>query len=189
MDSLCASQNSNEGKVTPVGEIYTRATQHRPSFTPQKSVPYAPIIGLLKSYFQFGVVGASGVVIDMAALFVLADPRMLDWNLSLSKALAAEIAIFSNFTWNELWTFRELAQADPTWSGRAVRFGKFNLICLAGIAISILLLAAQTRFFGINVYVGNLIAVVIVSLWNFGVNRRFGWTERTSIALTAKGLI
>lgn len=113
----------------------------------------------------------------MAALFVLADPRMLHLNISLGKTLAGEIAIISNFVGNELWTFRDLAWADLTWSGRATRLGKFNLICLAGIGLSVLLLNIQTRFFQMNMYLGNLIAIVIVSLWNFGMNHKFGWNK------------
>ena len=96
----------------------------------------------------------------------------------MSKAVAAEIAIFSNFTWNELWTFGDLSIADGSQRGRAGRFGRFNLICLAGIVLSILLLNLQTRSFHINIYAGNLIAILIVSLWNFGMNLRFGWNSQ-----------
>jgi putative flippase GtrA len=135
------------------------------------------LVLMARRYVNFGIVGASGIGVDMAALFVVADPRMLHMNLSLGKALAAEIAIFSNFMWNELWTFRDLAMADLSWQGRAIRLGKFNLICLAGIGLSVLLLNIQTRFFQVNMYVGNLIAIVIVSLWNFGMNQKFGWKK------------
>jgi dolichol-phosphate mannosyltransferase len=136
------------------------------------------LVLVAKRYMNFGIVGASGIGVDMAVLFVLADPRMLHLNVSLSKALAAEIAILSNFMGNELWTFRDLAVADTSWRGRAARLGKFNLICLAGIAISVLLLNIQTYFFDINMYVGNLIAIFLVSLWNFGMNQRFGWQKK-----------
>lgn len=131
---------------------------------------------MLKRYFRFGVVGASGIGVDMAALFVLADPRMLGLNLSLSKALAAEFAIIGNFIWNELWTFRDLAIGDSSWRGRATRFGKFNLICLAGIGFSVLLLTVQTRCLQMNMYLGNLVAILVVSVWNFGMNLKWGWT-------------
>jgi dolichol-phosphate mannosyltransferase len=134
---------------------------------------------LFKRYLRFGVVGVSGVAVDMAALFVLADPRMLGLNLSLSKALAAEIAIFGNFTWNELWTFRDLA-VDCSWRARMVRFGKFNSICLAGIGLSVLLINVQTRCFQMNMYLGNLLAILIVSVWNFGMNMKFGWVKKTN---------
>jgi dolichol-phosphate mannosyltransferase len=115
----------------------------------------------------------------MAVLFILADPWMLGLNLSLSKVLAAEIAIVGNFTLNELWTFRDLA-VDNSWAARVLRFGKFNLICLAGIGLSVLLLNVQTRCFQINMYLANLLAILIVSLWNFGMNLRFGWNKNAN---------
>ena len=135
------------------------------------------LVVMARRYLLFGIVGANGMVVDMAALFVLADPRMLHLNLSLGKALAAEIAIFGNFIGNELWTFRDLASVDLSWRGRLARFGRFNLICLAGIGLSVLLLFVQTRWFYVNMYVGNLIVIILVSLWNFGMNQKFGWKK------------
>jgi|ERR1035441_1798353 dolichol-phosphate mannosyltransferase len=138
----------------------------------------SPILAL-RRYLRFGLVGTSGVAVDMAVLFILADPWMLGLNLSLSKVLAAEIAIVGNFTLNELWTFRDLA-VDNSWAARVLRFGKFNLICLAGIGLSVLLLNVQTRCFQINMYLANLLAILIVSLWNFGMNLRFGWNKNAN---------
>jgi dolichol-phosphate mannosyltransferase len=57
-------------------------------------------------FIRFGLVGGSGVVVDMGMLFLLADPRTLGWGLSLSKTLAAETAIVNNFIWNDVWTSR-----------------------------------------------------------------------------------
>ncbi len=128
-------------------------------------------------YLQFCVVGATGVAVDMAVLWLFASPTMLGWNLSLSKALAAEAAIFNNFLWNDVWTFRGLADGRG-WRARATRFGKFNLICAAGIGLSILLLNAQVYGLGMNVYVANLSSIFVVSFWNFYLNLRFGWTRR-----------
>lgn len=185
---------------------------------------------LVRRYTQFCVVGGSGLVVDMALLHVLASPALLGWNLSLSKALAAEAGLVNNFIWNELWTFRDLAQggsaparlgvgenqrravagarlnplngfngvdrtrwadcdgrssmAPPEHSSarrgsslgaRARRFVKFNLICTAGIGLSVLLLNAQVYGLGWNVYVSNFLAIVLVSLWNFWLNWKFGW--------------
>ncbi len=132
---------------------------------------------LLQRYLKFGIVGGSGVAVDMIALFLLADPRTLHLNISLSKAMAAEIAIFSNFLGNEFWTFSDKTQSDLSWRGRLWRFWKFNVICAAGIALSVLLLNLQTTFFSMNVYFSNLIAIFIVSIWNFGMNLKFGWRK------------
>lgn len=135
------------------------------------------VLKTLKRYIRFGIVGASGVVVDMAVLFLLSDPKMLAWNLSLSKALAAEVAIVNNFIWNELWTFGDISASQSHWHARLGRFAKFNLICLAGIGLAILLLNVQVRFVAMNVYLANLVAIVIVSFWNFGLNLKFGWKK------------
>src|SRR5579859_6746357 len=135
----------------------------------------ARLMQTIKRFARFGFVGASGVVVDMGVLFLLADPRTLGWGLSLSKTLAAETAIVNNFVWNDVWTFRDLSAGQAGWRARAGRFTKFNLICLAGIGFSVLLLNAQVRMLHFNVYAANFIAIFLVSLWNFWMNLKFGW--------------
>ena len=85
---------------------------------------------LLKRYARFCVVGATGVAVDMGIIYLLADPSMLGWNLTLSKVIAAEVAIFNNFFWNDIWTFRGLARSENIRVARLARLGKFNLICV-----------------------------------------------------------
>lgn len=132
------------------------------------------------SYCRFCLVGATGVAVDMCILFLLADATMLDWNLSLAKVCAAETAILNNFLWNERWTFRTRIEPTPTFRTLLLRLGRFNLICLSGIAISVGLLNFQVRVLNANPYVANLIAIVIVSLWNFYLSSKFGWQRRSS---------
>ena len=62
---------------------------------------------------------------------------------------------------------------------RFIRFVKFNLTCVAGIGFSVLLLNGQVYWLHINLYLANLIAIVLVSVWNFFLNLRFG--RNTSI--------
>lgn len=131
----------------------------------------------LKRFLQFGLVGGSGVLVDMAVLFLLADPRMLGWGLTLSKVLAAQTALVNNFLWNEFWTFRDLAADQAHWRGRLHRFVKFNLICLVGIGLSVLLLNGQVRLLQMNLYAANFIAIFLISLWNFWMNLKFGWRK------------
>jgi dolichol-phosphate mannosyltransferase len=145
-----------------------------------------------RRYSQFCLVGGSGVVVDMVIMWLLAAPDRLGWNLTLSKIVAAEIAIFNNFLWNDVWTFRgllaESAEGSARWSAWLARFGRFNLICATGIGMSVLLLNAQVCGFGMSVHLSNLIAIVIVSVWNFVLNLRFGWVHRPSQASIAKEL-
>ncbi len=130
---------------------------------------------LVKRYAQFCVVGGTGLVVDMGIIYVLASPFVLGWNLSLSKVIAAEVAILNNFVWNDVWTFRGLAASENIWVERLTRFGKFNLICVAGIGLSVMLLNVQVYWLNMNVYLANFISIVLVSLWNFFMNLRFGW--------------
>ena len=80
---------------------------------------------------RFALVGASGVVVDMALLFLLSDPRTLGLGLTRSKIVAAELAIINNFLWNDAWTFRDLVGARRG-RHKLRRLLKFNAVCGTG---------------------------------------------------------
>jgi dolichol-phosphate mannosyltransferase len=130
-----------------------------------------PVVRLMR----FGVVGTTGVVVDMLLLYLLSDPTMLGLGLTRSKIIAAEVAILNNFIWNDRWTFRDFSKTDPGFAAWVRRFLKFNLICLGGLALNVLLLNLLFNVVGLNRYVSNLIAIVLVTSWNFGVNRGLNW--------------
>ncbi|MCP5528096.1 MAG: GtrA family protein [Verrucomicrobiales bacterium] len=117
----------------------------------------------------------------MTVLWALAGSRTVGWSLALSKVVAAEAAILNNFVWNDLWTFRDVDARRGRGRELFRRLGVFNLICLAGIGWSVVLLQLQVGWLGFNIYVANLIAIVLVSGWNFGLTLRFGW-RRTGAA-------
>jgi len=132
---------------------------------------------MLKRYIKFCIVGGSGMMVDMFTIYLLVSPAFLGWNLTLGKVIAAEIAIVNNFIWNDVWTFRGLGAAQIGWRQRGARFAKFNLICLAGIVLSVLLLNVQVFVLHLNIYLANFISIVLVSAWNFLLNLRFGWNS------------
>ena len=135
---------------------------------------------LFRRYAQFCLVGGSGVVVDMAIIWLLADPKLLHWNLTLSKVIAAEVAISNNFLWNDIWTFRGLGMEQSGWQPRLIRLVKFNLICAVGIALSVLLLNVQVSSLKMNVYLANFTSIVVASVWNFFMNLKFGWKRSTA---------
>lgn len=143
-------------------------------------LPSMPSQRTCRRFLRFGLVGGSGVLVDMGVLFLLSDPRMLSWDLTLSKTLAAQTAILNNFVWNDLWTFRDLTAEKTGWRARVRRLGRFNLVCLAGIGLNVLLLTVQVHGLQMNVYVANCVAVFLVSIWNFAMNLKFGWNEAES---------
>ena len=117
------------------------------------------------------------MVVDMGILYLLTSPFMLGWNISVSKLIAAEAAIFNNFLWNDRWTFRVLTAERKAPRQRLIRFLKFNLICASGIGLSVLLLNVQVHGLRLNVFLANFIAIVLVSFWNFFLNVKFGWNS------------
>ena len=126
-------------------------------------------------FIRFGCVGLSGVFVDMAVFYLLSDPTTLAWGLTRSKIIAAEAAIINNFLWNDRWTFGDIASRQKGWRRRFKRLVKFNLICLTGLILNVLLLNLLFNLFGINRYVANLIAIAIVTLWNFWMNLKLSW--------------
>ncbi|MBL1174436.1 glycosyltransferase [Pantanalinema sp. GBBB05] len=129
----------------------------------------------LGRFLRFGVVGLSGVLVDMVMLYLLSDPSTLAWGLTRSKLIAAEVAIINNFIWNDRWTFGDISRHQQSWHCRLKRLLKFHLICLAGLGLNVLLLNLFFNGFGINRYVANLLAIAIVTLWNFWVNLKLSW--------------
>ena len=127
----------------------------------------------LRQFIKFCVVGGSGVVVDMTILHLLAHG--LGWNVSLSKLCSAEAALLNNFLWNEVWTFRSAAAERVSRAGVGRRLWWFHAICGAGIGLAVFLLHLFYRWLGIDLYVANLLAIVLVTFWNFWLNALFNW--------------
>ncbi|ELS31009.1 MULTISPECIES: glycosyltransferase [Pseudanabaena] len=129
----------------------------------------------IKRFLSFGLVGLSGVFLDMTILYLLSDEYTLHWGLTRSKIIASEIAIINNFLWNDLWTFRDFSSQQTGWGKRMKRFLKFNLICLVGIGLNLIILNTLYNYFHVNKYIANLIAIAIVTIWNFWFNLKLSW--------------
>ncbi|MFM7601377.1 MAG: glycosyltransferase [Pseudanabaena sp.] len=182
----------NIGSVAEVGYIFQERQEGESKVTWRQYVDY--ILHLLrlrsrgritklreklrvpvKRFFKFGLVGFSGVFVDMAIFYLLSDASTLGWGLTRSKVIAAEVAVLNNFLWNDLWTFRDLAEQQSGRRKLIKRFVKFNLICLLGIGLNLIILNLLYNYFGINKYIANLIAIAIVTIWNFWFNLKLSW--------------
>ncbi|MBW4449778.1 MAG: glycosyltransferase [Spirirestis rafaelensis WJT71-NPBG6] len=126
-------------------------------------------------FLRFGLVGLSGVFVDMTLLYLLSDPSTLALPLTRSKIIAGEIAIINNFLWNDAWTFADVSSGQHEWRQRMKRFLKFNIICLAGLVLNVLVLNVVFNFIIQNRYIANLIAIAVATVWNFWVNLKLSW--------------
>jgi dolichol-phosphate mannosyltransferase len=156
-----------EGESKATHKIYLEYLQH----LVRLRIATLPV----SRFARFAAVGLSGVVVDMGLLFLLSDPSMLGWGLTRSKLIAAQMAIINNFMWNDVWTFRDISQAQPQIGQRLRRFGKFQIICFSGLVLNTVLLNLQFNFFGMNRYLANAIAIAAVTGWNFWLNLKLSW--------------
>ena len=123
----------------------------------------------------FGAVGAVGTLVNTLVLWVLHSGVGLHY--LLAAAIATEVAIVSNFVGNDRLTFR----ARTTRHRRPARFLRFQLVSLTTVVGTLTLLWLQVRAFGErHVLVWNVIAIGVMFLANFAVNRATTWRRHAN---------
>lgn len=127
----------------------------------------------IRRFVRFGISGFSGVFINMFILYLLRE--YVGLGLTRSAILAAEVAIINNFFWNDRWTFRDISEQQKGRIKTFRRFLKFNVICLSGLVLNILVLNLLYNFLDMNEYLANLIAIATVTFWNFWFNLKLSW--------------
>jgi dolichol-phosphate mannosyltransferase len=130
-------------------------------------------LGPIARFFRFGVVGFSGVFVDMGVFYLLRT--LLGLGLTRSAIFSAEVAIINNFLWNDFWTFGDIACRQPGKRQRLKRLIKFHVICLAGLILNVLIVNFLFNVFKINEYLAKLIAIALVTVWNFWFNLKLSW--------------
>jgi dolichol-phosphate mannosyltransferase len=151
----------------------------------------------LGRFLRFGVVGFSGLFVDIVVFYLLRE--LIGLPLYLSTALSIETAIVNNFLWNDAWTFADLAQKQKGWRARFARFYKFNLVCLIGAVLQVGIMAAilaipavsqipalagslTTADWADNAheYFAKVVAIALVTLWNFWINLKLSWRNKAN---------
>jgi len=131
-----------------------------------------------KRFFKFGTVGASGVVVNLAVLYVCQEfvfggietPAI---RLNLSLAVAIFFATMNNFYWNLHWTWSDRHHRPD--KHLLLHFGQYALACWIGTGLQFLLTNLLTLYF--HYLAANAAAIVIASLFNFMANNL--WTFRS----------
>jgi putative flippase GtrA len=125
---------------------------------------------------KFAVVGTIGAVVDFGVLNLLV--LGIGMPKEYANLVSVTCAIFSNFTWNRLWTFPE-SRERPLHT----QFGQFALVNLFGLAINqVVFIGTDALIFDelfphpIDYNLAKAAAIIVVLFWNFFVNRN--WTYR-----------
>jgi len=124
-----------------------------------------PMDDLFLKFLKFGVVGATGVVVDFGITWICREKLRL--NQYLANSLGFACAVVNNYVLNRIWTFHS---EDPE---IATQFGKFLLAASVGLAINNGIIYVLNERFKVPFYISKLIATGIVTLWNFWANYTF----------------
>jgi dolichol-phosphate mannosyltransferase len=137
-------------------------------------------------YLKFGIVGASGTVVNLTILYLGHEYLFAAIEASYKKpyfslALAITLATVNNFTWNRLWTWSdrvrtlEAQEAQPV-SLRllGMEFGQYVTASAFGSALQYLLTLLLSG--SMDYRIANVIAILAASVSNFLATDR--WTFR-----------
>ena len=116
-------------------------------------------------FIKFCVVGFSGMVIDFGITWLLKEKIKLNKYIANSSGFIA--AATSNYVLNRLWTFHSQNEHITT------EFFSFLIIALLGLGLNNLIIRLFSDKLKYNFYLSKIIAIGVVTLWNFGLNYFF----------------
>lgn len=134
----------------------------------------------IRQFVKFGIVGFIGYVVQALTLESLARIRVPEW---LIWGGSAEMAIISNFTWNNLWTFKERKIKGR--NNLLKKFWHFNLTSGGAILIQMAAGSLLVSLFGAEyrqLYLPLIIALLIVP-YNYLIYTRFIWKKHDKKSL------
>jgi len=132
----------------------------------------------LGRFVRFGLVGLSGVFVDMPIFWALTSVAHVRDLVAILPAYAA--ATLWNFTFNDMWTFRD--RGEKTRRATLIRLGKFGLVSLLPLAYRLATYYPLTRVSDVRKLLAYAIAIVVGMAWNFGVNFLWTWRKRSQEA-------
>lgn len=123
------------------------------------------------SFIKFGIVGLIGAILDFGTSFLLIERFIFPvW---LATVISAELAIISNFFFNNYWSFSH-KKVDNSLSSMLKSLAQFNTISLGNILIQAVLLQTATVIFPKDywyIYKIIIIALVIIPYSYFLYNK------------------
>ncbi|MCL7393818.1 MAG: GtrA family protein [Thaumarchaeota archaeon] len=121
------------------------------------------------TFLKFGVVGASGVVVNYGVSYACYIAGLSD---IISLAIGVETAIISNFIWNDLWTFRNRRTLKLH-----LRILYFHVSRLLGFLATMASHYLFAYILGIPIAISYILAIGVGTLTNFFTSDLFVWPE------------
>jgi len=124
--------------------------------------------------FKFGLVGISGIFVNIGILYGLTEYAGLYY--LYSSLIAIEISIITNFILNDLWTFG--AEKKKALYNTLQRFFSYQGVSIIGLGINFSILFILTEYLNIYYIWSNIVGILVTFVWNFVINRNFTWKNK-----------
>ena len=124
-------------------------------------------------FLKFCVVGGSGVFVNYGVY--LPFTRWLGVLEETALVASIAVSIFTNFLFNEAWTFRDRRTGGL--AGKLRRLGRFYLVSLGGAAIQWGVSMLCFRWLGLDDRLAVLVGIGVATAWNFVVNLLWTWRK------------
>jgi len=111
---------------------------------------------------KFAAVGATGVFVDFGITYIFKE--IFKVQKYVSNSIGFTVAASTNYILNRIWTFQS---KDPE---IAVEYTEFLIISLIGLGLNNFFLWLIIKKLKLNFYVAKLVAIGLVTIWNFLAN-------------------
>ncbi len=116
----------------------------------------------LLKFIKYCVVGFSGLLVDFGVTWICKERFKL--NKYLSNSLGFTIAASSNYYLNRIWTFASVSERI------AREFVLFFSISMIGLVLNNFFLFLFHEKMKLNFYFSKILAIGVVTVWNFIAN-------------------
>ncbi|MBN2566865.1 glycosyltransferase family 2 protein [Candidatus Woesearchaeota archaeon] len=126
-----------------------------------------------RRFVKFCLVGLSGVLVNLGVLICLAEG--LDVAKEIASAGGILVSIFTNFLFNEFWTFQDRRCGGA--KGAGMRVLQFYAVSFVGAAVQWGVFLLGYRLLAADYRVSQLIGIGIATFWNYFVNKMWTWSK------------
>ena len=123
---------------------------------------------LTKTFLKFAVVGGSGIIVNMLVFLILTNYASI--HHLVASAIATEIAILNNFTWNHIWTFKKRGEMNIL-----IRIAAFHGSRILGLIVTVAGLYVLSDLLGLPMNPSYLVAIGLGVIVNFLTSDLFVW--------------
>lgn len=129
---------------------------------------------LAQRFVRYCLVGGSGAVVQIAAVWCLQHLLGLQDKPDLALAIAIGIAMGNNYLWNNLWTFAD--RPHRTWPQRLRGLSLFVAISGIGALINHAVTSQLADFFAVDIAWTSIAGIAVATCWNFIFNWGVTWS-------------